>query len=78
MITSAPTLADIEIDGKYAGSTKSSIKLSPGSHAITVKKNGFEPWSRTIEVTAGSELTINADLQPTKKAPAKSTIPSKK
>jgi hypothetical protein len=77
-ITSTPTLADIEIDGKYAGSTKSSIKLAPGTHAITVKRNGFEPWSRTVEVTEGSELTINADLQPAKGTPAKTTTPSKK
>jgi hypothetical protein len=29
-------------------------------------------------VTAGSELTVNADLQPSKQAPAKKTSPSKK
>ena len=77
-ITSTPTLADIEIDGKYAGSTKLSIKFTPGTHAVTIKRNGYEPWSRTIEVTEGSELTINADLQPTKKEPAQDTTSSKK
>ena len=81
-ITSSPALSDIEIDGKYAGSTRSNIKLTPGSHEITVKKDGFETWSRTLDVTAGSELTVNADLQlakkaPAKKAPAKKTTPSK-
>lgn len=77
-ITSTPALADIEIDGKYAGSTKSSIKLATGTHAITVKKDGYEPWSRTVEVAEGSDLTINADLRPTQKAPAQNTAPSKK
>jgi len=76
-ITSLPALSDIEIDGKYAGSTRSNIKLIPGSHDITVKKDGYEPWSRTLDVTAGSELTVNADLQPAKKAPAKNA-PAKK
>jgi hypothetical protein len=77
-ITSSPALSDIEIDGKYAGSTRSNIKLNPGSHEITVKKDGFEPWSRTLDVTAGSELTVNADLQLAKKVPAKKSTPSKK
>jgi PEGA domain len=77
VITSTPTQADIEIDGKYAGSTKSSTTLSPGTHAVIIKRNGYEPWSRTIEVAEGSELTINADLQPTKNEPAQNTTPSK-
>jgi hypothetical protein len=78
-ITSAPDLADIEIDGKYAGSTRSALRLSPGTHEIVVKRSGYAPWTRTIDVSAGSEVTVHADLQPTKKAPpAKKTTPSRK
>jgi hypothetical protein len=77
-ITSVPPLADIEIDGKYSGSTSSSIKLTSGSHAITIKKDGYEPWSRTVEITAGSEITINADLKPAQSTPDKKATPNKK
>ena len=77
-ISSTPTLADIEIDGKYTGRTQSSIKLFSGAHAVTIKRNGYDAWSRTIEVTEGSKVTINADLQLTKKEPAQNIAPSKK
>lgn len=55
--------ADIEVDGAFAGSTTSTLQLSPGKHAITVKKKGYQPWSRTVTVTGGS-VRIHADLEP--------------
>jgi hypothetical protein len=40
--------SDVEIDGKFVGSTPSSITLAPGEHEIVVKKNGFVVWNRKI------------------------------
>jgi len=70
--TSEPALAEIEIDGKYAGSTRSVLQLSAGTHRIVINKTGYGPWTRTLEVTSHSELTVHADLQPVAHAtPAK-------
>jgi len=69
IISSAPTLADIEIDGKYRGSTRSSLHLSAGTHLVTIKKVGYGVWTKTIEVTAGSELAVHAELVRTTKVP---------
>jgi hypothetical protein len=63
MISSTPPGADIEIDGKFVGSTPSSVGVAPGDHEITVKKNGFAAWDRKISVSAG-KININADLTP--------------
>jgi hypothetical protein len=74
-----PSLSEIEIDGKYMGSTSSRLRLTPGSHQITIKKEGYTPWTRTIEVTANSDLAVDADLQLVAAAPAaKKTTTTKK
>jgi hypothetical protein len=51
---SAPTGADVEIDGEYSGSTFSTIALLPGQHTITIRKKDFATWQRTIKVTSGN------------------------
>ena len=63
VVKSDPDGADITVDGKYVGSTPSTVTLSPGDHAIKVEKSGFKAWERTIGVSAGSEVTVNATLE---------------
>ena len=62
-ITSDPTPADIEIDVEYVGSTPSTLNLPPGSHAIVIKKRGFEPWERRLRFRAGEERTLHGELE---------------
>ncbi len=64
-IKSAPDGAEITIDGKFSGSTPSTLQLKPGEHKISVKKSGYTVWERTMTVNAGSSLTINAALEKT-------------
>lgn len=51
--------AEIEIDGKFVGSTPSTLSLKPGEYKIVVKKGDHKPWERTITVSGGSSLTID-------------------
>lgn len=60
-VASVPTGADIEVDGKFVGSTPSSISLSVGDHEIAIKKSGFTAWNRKMSVSAG-HININAEL----------------
>ena len=60
-VTSTPPGADIEIDGKFVGSTPSSVDVAPGDHEITVKKSGFADWTRKVTVSAG-HINIAAEL----------------
>jgi len=62
-IKSVPDGADITVDGKYVGSTPSTLKLSPGDHAIKIEKPGFKAWERTLTVASGSEITVSATLE---------------
>jgi hypothetical protein len=61
-VESNVTGADIEVDGSFVGSTPSKVEVIPGSHAITVKKKGYQTWTRTMNVS-GTGAKINADLE---------------
>lgn len=61
-ISSTPVGADIEVDGKFVGSTPSSITIAPGDHDVTVKKSGFTDWTRKVTVSSG-HISINAELE---------------
>lgn len=61
-ISSSPAGADIEVDGKFVGSTPSSITVAPGDHDVTVKKGGFADWTRKVSVSSG-HVNISAELE---------------
>lgn len=62
-IRSLPDGAEITVDGKYVGSTPSTLQLTSGDHTISIEKSGFKVWQRTISVTAGSSITVEANLE---------------
>ena len=61
-VISSIAAADIEVDGAFVGNTPTTVKLSPGPHSIVVK-HGAKSWQRTLQVNAGSTITLNATLQ---------------
>ena len=63
IVKSTPSGADINVDGKYMGSTPSTIQLSPGEHAVLIEKESLKPWQRTMTVSTGGSLTIDATLE---------------
>jgi hypothetical protein len=63
VIKSAPEGADITVDGKYVGSTPSTVRLAPGDHSIAVEKSTFKAWQRTMTVSSGGIVTIDANLE---------------
>jgi len=61
--SSTPGGADINLDGKYVGSTPSEIELVTGTHVVVFSMPGFTQWKRELTVLSGSDLTVNAILQ---------------
>ena len=61
-IKSTPDGAEITIDGKFVGTTPSTVQLTPGEHTISIDKSGFKQWQRTITVTAGGAINLEATL----------------
>jgi hypothetical protein len=59
---SSPAGADIEVDGKYIGSTPSTVTVQAGEHTITMRKQDFGTWQKTLKVTSGN-LRVAAYMQ---------------
>lgn len=60
-ITSKPEGADILVDGAFVGSTPTTLQLTPGPHQISVR-HGTKMWERVLQVTAASQITLNAPV----------------
>ena len=55
-IYSSPTGADVEIDGQpssWLQRTNTSKTLAAGEHTVVLSKDGYDSWSRTVDVTEG-------------------------
>ena len=61
-ITSSVPAADIEVDGVFVGNAPTTVQLASGPHTVIVRK-GSRSWTRTLQVTAGNVITLNAVLQ---------------
>jgi PEGA domain len=78
VIKSTPDGADITIDGKFVGSTPSTIRLPPGDHEIVIQKTGssagripggevslptYRSWKRTLTLSPGGTISVDATLE---------------
>jgi S1-C subfamily serine protease len=64
-IKSTPEGAEIAVDGRYVGSTPSLIRLATGDHEVEITKAGFRAWKRSMAVSTGGQVTIDATLERT-------------
>ena len=60
-VQSDPGGAEIEVDGAYYGNTPGLLKLPAGQHTITVRSAQLGAWKRTLNIGAGSNLTVKAE-----------------
>lgn len=63
VIKSNPEGSEIMVDGKFVGSTPSTVQISPGDHAVMVQQPGFKTWSRNISINAGSIINLHAAME---------------
>ncbi|MFZ3266793.1 MAG: PEGA domain-containing protein [Terriglobales bacterium] len=62
-LESTPSGADIEIDGSFVGNTPSDVQVTEGDHTIVVMMKGFTDWKRTMKISSGSSIHLNAELE---------------
>jgi hypothetical protein len=62
-IESTPQGAEIEVDGTFVGNTPSDVKVAEGDHTVVVKKTGFKDWERKLKSSAGSNVSLTAELE---------------
>lgn len=63
-----PEDAIVTIDGQRwdspQGGSRLTVQLAPGSHRIEVTKDGFRPYSSTVEIRPGQPQNLNISLPP--------------
>ena len=63
-----PSGAEILVDGERwqgpEGSERLVIQLAEGSHRVEVRKEGFVPFSTTVQVRRGETAPLNVSLPP--------------
>ena len=63
-----PEDAIVTIDGERwdspQGGSRLVVQLAPGSHRVEVRKDGFKPYTSTIQILSGQQQTINVSLPP--------------
>jgi len=62
--SSDPSAAEITVDGKFIGTTPSTLRLPVGPHEIEVRAAGRQPWRRTLDVLKDSDVSLKAVLEP--------------
>jgi hypothetical protein len=64
-ISSTPPGSEIYLDGAYRGITPLTIPdVQIGSHTLEVRNPEYTSWSTSIEIQAGSNVSLNAALVP--------------
>jgi hypothetical protein len=62
LIKSDPAGAEITLDGKFVGTTPSSVQLQAGEHTIVIDKVGFKSWQKAMTVSSGGSVSLDATL----------------
>lgn len=63
IVKSTPAGGDVTLDGRFVGSTPSTLQLKPGDHTIVIEKGGFVVWKRTLTVRPGGIVNVDARLE---------------
>ncbi|MGD9597171.1 MAG: SUMF1/EgtB/PvdO family nonheme iron enzyme [Steroidobacteraceae bacterium] len=65
VVRSAPSGADVSVDGVYRGRTPLDIAMAPGGrHDVLVARTGYTPWSRSFGAASGERTVLEAQLEP--------------
>lgn len=68
-VQSSPSGAVVYLDGNYQGSTSPGSPLdvtglTPGTHALLLKKSGYQDYSTTTNIRSGQTTVVSANLIP--------------
>jgi PEGA domain len=73
-VSSTPSGASVYLNGDYQGETRSSgplyiTSLVPGTYTVILKKSGYQDYTTTAKIVAGTTAQVAAVLQPASAKP---------
>jgi len=64
VVQTRPTGIMVYLDGKPVGTSPCDVgDLSPGSHKLSLLKEGYENWGRTVVIESGQSSIVNIELK---------------
>ncbi len=64
-VTSNPRGAEIFVDGNSMGQvTPNRVQVTAGTHKVTLKMDGYQPFHSTLQVTEGGTVNVEGTLVP--------------
>ena len=63
-VTSIPENATLYLNDKYQGKVPQTLKLFPEEYKLELRKAGYFPYTESLTVSPGSNLSITAQLTP--------------
>jgi len=61
---SFPTGSEVYVDGELVSATDNTLYLKPGEYVIEIRKEGFSPWQKTLNIQEELVTQTNAQLFP--------------
>ncbi len=75
VITSSELNSTVRLDGQLAGFTPVVLSNIPAStHRISIGQEGFEPYTKTFELSPDERIEVHADLEPLSEIAAASRV----
>jgi hypothetical protein len=71
-VTSKPKSASVFINGQLYTATDDTINLSPGKYQVKIIKDGYQPWSKNVEIQ--KEMVVQTEATLFRSAPDFSPI----
>jgi hypothetical protein len=72
-VSSTPSGANVFVDNNFIGITPLTVNnLAVGSHTLTLKSDGYQEYSTTVQINAGATSTVSAvlpEVTPTPRSP---------
>ena len=53
----------VTVNGRTYGATRLDLELNPGRYDVVIEKPGYQPWSSSVALSAGQELTLVGRLE---------------
>ncbi len=76
LVYTDPPGAQLALDGKDRGRTPLHVVLAPGSYALAVALDGYEPVKEQVEISASASRVLDVVLQAVPRAPPAPAAPA--
>ncbi|MGC4114854.1 MAG: serine/threonine-protein kinase [Myxococcales bacterium] len=64
VLSDRPYPATVEVDGVERGDTPVTLELLTGKHRVTVSRQGFQTWSKDVQVAPRKVTEVKVDMLP--------------